>query len=249
MNLDTGKKILVVTDNGVLYSRIKRILETEMPDISNLFVFKRSALSTHKHHLYADGIENLQEVNLKKEYPEVISNYKLIISLHCKQLFPAELVNKVMSINIHPGYNPYNRGWYPQVFAIIGKTILGATIHIIDEKVDHGLIIDRKKVKIESWYTSKEAYEKVLDAEIELFRKNIRQIITNNFKTIEPEIEGEFHTRQEFKDFCELDLNEKTTLGDAIDKLRALTHGEYANAYFTDEDGKKIYVKVALNKE
>ena len=52
---------------------------------------------------------------------EWMRHYKVGISAHCKQIFPAKLVENVRCYNIHPGYNPYNRGWFPQVFSIINK--------------------------------------------------------------------------------------------------------------------------------
>lgn len=242
------KKILVVTDNGLLYKAVTEILVTEFSDIFNLFEFKRTKLS-QKQHLYTDGIEGLQEVNVKEAYHSIITNYSKVISLHCKQIFPDELVKSMTCINIHPGYNPYNRGWYPQVFAIINKVKLGATIHIMDEKVDHGPIIDRLEVEIENHYTSKEAYEKVLEAELELFKRNIRNIVENNFSTAEPEFEGDYHSIQDYNELCKLDLNKRISMEEAIDKLRALSHGAYRNAYFIDKEGNKIFVKIELSKE
>lgn len=243
-----NKNILVVTDNGLLYTQIKDILKNEFSDLLDLFDFRRTKLS-QKQHLYTDGIEELKEINVKQDYPEIIKNYSTVISLHCKQIFPDELVKSITCINIHPGYNPYNRGWYPQVFAIINKVKLGATIHIMDEYVDHGPIIARQEVVVESHYTSKEAYEKVLQAELDLFRLNIRSIVQQNYKTITPEFEGDYHSIKDYNKLCNLDLNEKMTLSDAIDKLRALTHGAYKNAYFIDKDGNKIFVKIELSKE
>lgn len=247
--MDISKKnILIVTDNGLLYKQIKEIIKTDFYDLADIFDFRRTKLS-QKQHLYTDGIEELKEINVKEEYTEIIKNYSTVISLHCKQIFPDELVKNVTCINIHPGYNPYNRGWYPQVFAIINKVKLGATIHIMDEQVDHGPIIARQEVDIESHYTSKEAYEKVLEAELALFRKNIRSIVKGDYKTTEPEFKGEYHSIKDYNTLCKLDLNEKTTLRDAIDRLRALSHGAYKNAYYINEQGQKVFIKIELSKE
>lgn len=242
------KKILVVTDNGLLYKQIVKILRSDFSDLLHLFTFKRTKMSK-KVHLYTDGIEKLEEINIKQEYKEIIDEYDLVLSLHCKQIFPKELVNNIICINIHPGYNPYNRGWYPQVFAIINQERLGATIHLMDEEVDNGAIIDRQEVKVEAYETSKEAYEKVLEAELELFRKNIRQIVEGTYKSFKPEIKGDYHSIDDYNELCKLDLNQLTTMGNAIDKLRALSHGAYKNAYFYDKDGSKIFVKIELSKE
>jgi methionyl-tRNA formyltransferase len=244
----SAKKILFVTDNGLLYSRIKEVILADFPNLESVFEFRRSKSST-KERLYTDGIENLEVIDVKIEYQFIIDNYEMVISLHCKQIFPVELVKNMLCINIHPGLNPYNRGWYPQVFAIINHTKLGATIHIMDEEVDHGPIIARKEVPVESYYTSKEAYEKVLDAEVDLFKNNIQSIIDGSFTTNYPEFEGDYHSIDDFNKLCMLDMNENLTLGEAVDKLRALSHGNYKNAYFFDNKGNRIYLKIDLSKD
>ncbi len=97
----------------------------------------------------------------------VDSKYKLVISAHCKKIFPPKLVNSFRCINIHPGLNPYNRGYYPQAFSLINKLPVGATIHEIDEKLDHGPIIFQEEVVIESIDTSFSLYNKIIKKEIE----------------------------------------------------------------------------------
>lgn len=180
----------------------------------------------------------------------LLDKYSLIISIHCKQIFPKKLVEGTRCINVHPGYNPINRGWYPQVFAIINNLELGATIHEIDEKIDHGAIIARKKVPLYNWDSSLTAYNRVLDAEIELLRDNIKSIVDNTYSSFEMESIGNFFSRQDFVDLREINLDEKVSMKTAIDKLRALTHGTFKNAYFLDkETGKRIYLRLDLEEE
>ena len=38
----------------------------------------------------------------------------------------------------------------------------------------------------------------------------------------------------------------KDTFRNHINKLRALTHGDFMNAYFLDEKGNKVYLKLEL---
>ena len=192
----------------------------------------------------------INTIEVKNHYGDIIANYHLVFSLHCKQLFPAELVSRVKCINVHPGYNPYNRGWFPQVFSILNKLPVGATIHEIDEKLDHGSIIARKEVKINHWDTSIDVYNKVQQLEVELLTEHLGTILTGDYKTFNPEQEGNVNLKKDFNALCHLDLNETITLGDAIDKLRALTHGNYANAFFTDpHTGIKVFVKISLEKK
>lgn len=191
----------------------------------------------------------LNAITLKQDWPLVIAKYDLVISLHCKQLFPAEMVKAVKCINVHPGYNPYNRGWFPQVFSILNGLPFGATIHEIDEQLDHGAIIAQKKVAGEVWETSIDIYNKIVQAEIELLDEFLPAILNNTYQTITPEVEGNVNLKKDFNALCELDLNEELTMGKAIDRLRALTHGEYKNAWFAHpETGEKIYVSLNLEK-
>jgi methionyl-tRNA formyltransferase len=159
------------------------------------------------------------------------------------------MVKSLKCINIHPGYNPINRGWYPQVFAIVNGSYIGATIHEIDIYLDHGNIIDRDFIKIESWYTSLSLYIKINELEISLLKKNLINIVSNSYSILVPESEGKLYLKKDFDKLCQLDLNKQQTVQETINLLRALTHGEYKNAYYIDEvTGKKIYVSIELGE-
>ena len=186
-------------------------------------------------------------IKVKTEWSSLVSNYELIISLHCKQLFPAELVQALKCINVHPGLNPYNRGWFPQVFSILNGLPTGATIHEIDEELDHGNIIAQQEVGNNVWDTSIDIYNRVLQQELKLLDAYLPQILEDNYKTFEPNEEGNLNLKKDFNTLCELDIERVQRVGDTIDQLRALTHGEYQNAYFFDpKTGKKVYVSIRL---
>lgn len=244
------KDVLVISDNLSLCKRFIEIIERKK--ISNcLFTFSISPFSNKEDFNILNG-ESIKVFDLKShEHIEFIkSNYDLVFSIHCKQIFPVELINYLKCINIHPGFNPINRGWYPQVFSIINKTPIGATIHEIDKELDHGFIIDREQVDKTSFDTSGTLYNKIIDKEIELLENNIEKIIYNNYEVIEPESEGNLFLKKDFNKLLELDLNEQVSVGNLIDRLRALTHGDFRNAYFVDPNSqKKIFVNIELTPE
>lgn len=157
-------------------------------------------------------------------------------------------IDKVTCINIHPGYNPINRGWYPQVFAIINDLEIGATIHEIDEEIDHGRIIARAKVNKYEYDTSLTLYNRVIDKEIELLKENFGKILKKQYLSFKPEKQGQLYLKKDFNELCKLDLNEKLTMGEALKKMRALTHGKYENAFYIDEHQNKIYISVNISK-
>ena len=242
------KKILVITDNIRLYDAIKQIVEERNRlDIECTFrhSVKRSAMWEHEDFPGGNGA-----LDVKAQARSIVAEYSLVISAHCLQFFPKELVENVRCINIHPGYNPLNRGWYPQVFSIINDLPIGATIHEMDEKLDHGPIIVRDLVDKYVWDTSLTLYDKVLEKELSLFRENFDAIVDGVYEKTDPEAGGNFYSKSDFERICAIDLDRAGTFRDFYDLMRALSHGDYRNAYFIDEaSGEKIYLKLEVFRE
>lgn len=244
------KNLLIISDNLALCVEVKRILDgLHLKDFN--YTFSTSPFSNAN--LLSEKLDSrVITYNLKddKHVDEIVEIFDLVFSIHCKQLFPPKLVESLKCINLHPGYNPINRGWYPQVFAIINDTKIGATIHEIDNKLDHGNIIARDFVPKRMDDTSESLYNRVLKKEIQLFNENIVKIINNDYSIVVPEDEGTLYLKSDFNKLCKIDLNEKVTMLEAINKLRALTHGEYKNAYFIDNiTGDKVYTSIDFSKK
>lgn len=191
----------------------------------------------------------LGQIDLKQATEEFFSQYDLFLSLHCKQLFPNALVHNHRCINVHPGFNPYNRGWYPQVFGILNRYPVGVTIHEIDEQLDHGPIIVRRQLPVHDWDTSLDIYTRIQRLEVELLREYLPVLLSGEYQTFCPDTEGNVNLEKDFKALCRLDLEQTVTWREAIDLLRATTFQGYRNAYFYDADGNKIFVEIRLEKE
>jgi dTDP-4-amino-4,6-dideoxyglucose formyltransferase len=234
--------ILIVCDNLNLLPIIKDIISTKNFSMHVFTYASTSAQVSRK-----TGIKYL---NIKRDYrKKMIGYYELIFSMHCKQIFPAELVSRIRCVNIHPGLIPFNRGWYPHVFSIINKKPAGATIHEMDKAIDHGPVIVKKTISIKPWENSLDIYKKVVEAETILLKDNIERIINHNYKAKKVS-SGNLNTSIQFKKLCKLNMNKKMKLGEAIDLLRALTHPPYTNAFFIDKiSGRKVYVDVCLKPE
>ena len=180
---------------------------------------------------------------------DFIKKFELIVSLHCNAIFPKKLVNNVRCINIHPGFNPYNRGMYPHVFSLINQKPVGVTIHEMSEKIDEGMIIFRQDVDIETVDTSTSLYLKILELEKEIIAKHFSDIIEKNYTAFKDVNNSNYNSKADFQRLCELDLNHKGTFWEHIKILKALSHDSYNNAFFLDEKGKKIYLKLDLTYE
>lgn len=197
-----------------------------------------------------DGaLPDVPSLSVREQTAEIIANYGLVLSLHCTQYFPTELVNAVRCVNVHPGLNPHNRGWFPQVFSIINGRKAGVTIHEMDEQLDHGPVIVQQEYSIESWDTSGSAYRNIMELERELILANFAAIRAGSYRAVAPNIEGNINYKKDFDELRCLDLDEEGKFRDFLNRLRALTHDDLRNAYFVDATGRKVFVRVSLEPE
>lgn len=242
--------ILVISDNAFLCEKLESVLIGKITSEQTLTfsISPFSDIDVFKSFIKSEVL--VYDLKNENNIHDIKKSYDLIFSIHCKQLFPDTLVKNIKCINIHPGYNPINRGWYPQVFSIVNNLPVGATIHEIDNDLDHGPIIDRAFVEKTNFDTSGSLYDKILNKEIELFNKTIDSILNNTYKTILPENDGNLFLKKDFNQLCKIDLDEEMTAGQFINKMRALSHKNFKNAYFIDpESGKKIYISLNIEPE
>lgn len=212
------KKILIISDNEVIAKFIWDLIQHSSEFDVKQFDLNHSGKIGDK-----SWLSSFKEINVIEKQDCLINDRSLIISAHCKQIFPKELVNNVRCVNIHPGYLPFNRGWYPHVFSIINELPAGATIHVMDEKIDHGPIIVRKEIKIEEWDTSKTLYDKIIKLEKELISGNLPKIIKNTYKIYTPKEKGNINFKKDFERLKNIDINKTGSFNDFFSLLRALS--------------------------
>ncbi len=194
-------------------------------------------------------LPDVARLDVKGRVAEIVQRYDLVFSLHCKQIFPAALLGGVRCVNVHPGLNPYNRGWFPQVFSIIDGQKAGVTIHEMDDQLDHGPIIAQRECPIESWDTSGSVYGRLLVIERELVLEHFAAIRDGSYQAEPMATEGNLNMKTDFDRLRQLDLDEHATFGQFLNRLRALTHDEFRNAWYVDASGRKVFVRVMLDPE
>jgi methionyl-tRNA formyltransferase len=195
------------------------------------------------------SLKGLQEIDVNDKKLNLGTRYSLILSIHCKQIFPEFLIKTTKCINVHPGYNPYNRGYFPHIFSIINNKPCGVTIHEMDKRIDNGPIIIQKKCNIKQDDTSFTAYQKIISLEKELLIKYYPKLRDGSYSLKCNTDKGNFNSISNFTSILELKMNEKKKVGDTINMLRALSHTGYNNSYFIDDSGRKIYVELKLKRE
>lgn len=239
-------RILLISDIGFQIEYFRKLfIENDCDSYAELTIHCSPGSENELRHLSP----SVTAMDIKVDEDRIIEEHDLVISYHCRQLFPKKLVSKIRCINIHPGFNPHNRGWYPGVFSIANGLPAGATIHEIDAKIDNGPIIAQKQVEILPEDTSDTVYTMIIEAENELLDKWFKPMITGEYTTFLPTSKGNINYKKDYYNFQRLDMEETVRTGDIINKLRALTHEPYQNAYFIDKQtDEKIYVSIILKR-
>ena len=152
-------------------------------------------------------------------------------------------------VNLHPAYLPYNRGSYPNVWSIIDETPAGVTLHRIDEEIDTGDILSRRRVDVRPSDTGETLYRRLEQAGLDLFKEAWPALKDGTLSALpQPREEGTYHVTADVAEIDEIDLDATYKARDLINILRARTFPPYQGAYFLD-NGRKVYIRVELTEE
>lgn len=188
--------------------------------------------------------------DLLRDEAAILLRFTVLIGVHCLQILPPSLVRQLRCINFHPGYNPYNRGWFPHVFSMINGLPAGITIHEMDERIDHGPVIYREQLPIHPYETSKDFYERLVARELDLLKEFLPVLLTGNYEAKPLESEGNYNSRSAFESAKHIDPDRTWIARDFLNFLRALSYEGYRNAYVVDpQTREKYYLRLVIERE
>lgn len=87
-------------------------------------------------------------------------------------------------------------------------------------------------------------YQKVLQLERIVFKEALDDLISLSPKRKKQNNSGTTHMKKDIKQKRLLDLNEKITVGELLDKIRALTTNNKKELTYFNSEGKKMGVKI-----
>lgn len=104
-------------------------------------------------------------------------------------------------INTHPSYLPYNRGKHPYYWAIVDGTPFGVTIHYVDDGIDTGHILWRKRIRVLPTDTGGSLYDASIRSMKMLFLQHLDEIAYENFPptTSQKQDDATAHHSREFE--------------------------------------------------
>lgn len=174
-----------------------------------------------------------------------------LISVHFPYIIPSDILSIPTegSLNLHPAFLPYNRGWHTPSWAIFEDTPYGATLHWMDEGVDTGDIALQEKLEVLPSDTADTLYQRVLQLEEELFRRAIPLIKQRALPRHRQPGSGTTHFKDDLKRIQELDLDCEVRVGDLIRRLRALTTNRWDEAAVYEVNGQRYRIRVEIMAE
>lgn len=177
-----------------------------------------------------------------------------IVGIHFPYIVPGDVleVPRVGAINLHPALLPYNRGWHTASWSLLDGTPAGVTLHFMDQGLDTGDIIAQAELEVRPEDTAHSLYARLLDLEVELFRKSWPLLESGNPpRHKQPSGGGTNHYRAELgTDLVRrLELGATESVEDTLRRLRALTTNHPAEAAYFEENGRRYRVQVTITPE
>lgn len=174
-----GNQLSVIVLEQLINSKIRPNLIITVPDKP---VGKKKILTSPPLKLAAQRLklETIQPVSLKKD-PEIIKKLKDlqpelgVVAAYAK-FFNQEAINVFPKgvLVVHPSLLPKYRGASPIQTAILNNDFdTGVSIILLDEKMDHGLILAQETVKLTGKEYFQEIYEKLANLGGKLLAKTI----------------------------------------------------------------------------
>lgn len=94
------------------------------------------------------------------------------LSVHYQRIVSADVIARYEGLwNLHPGFLPWGRGFYPVFWALWERTPAGATLHEIAAELDAGPVVDQVEVSVAADDTGGSLHARVQEAERLLFRR------------------------------------------------------------------------------
>lgn len=150
------------------------------------------------------------------------------------------------SINLHPGYLPYNKGFYYYAWAVLDGTPAGVSIHRMVSEVDAGPIISQRRVHIAKTDTGTDIYRNHVNESIQLFQATWPSLEDQSYHCFPQRHTGTRKKISQTNAARELDPYQHYTARELIDRLRVFTFGEQGGCTI-ELDGKRYRLTLGVH--
>lgn len=167
------------------------------------------------------------------ELCNTIEESDIVISVLYDKLFAPEIINKKKCFNFHPGSLPEYKGSGAFSWVIINnEKKCGITLHLIDDGIDTGDIIEIREFLISQTDTAISLFNKGTDVMYKMFTDWFGDLLVGNYiATKQPIDNNRLYLRK--------DLHKAKNLSRFI---RAFYFPSKESAYYYNVFGKKVYI-------
>ena len=186
------------------------------------------------------------------EITKVENLYKIdklyFFSLEYEKILNVKKFTSKKLFNFHFSILPKYRGCHTNFYQIFyGEKKSGVTLHLIDDGIDNGKIIDKSDFKIQINDTAYDNYSKLLKCSSNLFKKNINKILKNKFTLSKQNCKKSSY-------FTKKSVNYKKLIKIGKLKHNLITHNKIRSLIFPPfqlpiYDGKKITKSLFKNNK
>ncbi|MEY4579581.1 MAG: hypothetical protein RL701_4284 [Pseudomonadota bacterium] len=238
------RRILMCLDNRVGYECLQYLLTEPRMEVCGVVVHPRQTA------LFAEEIiKTCKDANIPLfEFPQAKAHFEEIIAPlapHYLACFYFDYVlddrflklPSVDTINVHPGYLPYNKGFYYYVWSVLDGTPAGVSVHRMNNVADAGALYAQAQVHVTPEDTGDTLYAKHEDAAVALFRATLPSILEGTYRSHVQRHPGTRHKLGEMRQLQQLDPDERVRVRDLIDRLRVCTVPGKSGCTIDLEDG------------
>jgi methionyl-tRNA formyltransferase len=122
-------------------------------------------------------------------------------SVHYPRLLRPPLLGRYERVyNLHPGYLPWGRGYFPIFWALWEGSPAGATLHEMSAGLDEGPVVAQARVEQFEHDTGGSLFARVREAEMALFLEYWPRLAAGERPPARPQAAGgTYHARKEFE--------------------------------------------------
>ena len=181
-------------------------------------------------------------------YAASLKGVDCILSVHCNVILPPQVIDAVPHpLNLHPGYLPYGRGYWPTYWAVADESPAGCTLHRMAPLVDRGEIVAQKRVPLLPTDTGETLTRRVVEAEAVLLRQAWPRVRSGRYSIFRAKGAGTYHDRAEGLSARRLSGGETMSARRLVNLIRAFTDARFDGASVR-LGGREVFLRLALHE-
>ena len=159
----------------------------------------------------------------------------IFLSLEFDIIVKPELFKSNELFNIHFSKLPAYKGMYTSALPILnGESQSGVTLHLIDEGIDTGDIIDQVVFQLTSDNTARSLYLKYIEKGTELVLKNLEKLLKKEYSSFPQEYANSSYYSKSSLNYSLVNIDYRKTAFQIEQQLRAFSFREYQLPKYND---------------